>query len=839
MKWPNDTKDFALPVRDVDVGQPAESGMRLGVGGIRTVEHVQSDGSVMRLSHRGGYPLYETVEGGAGSQAAENYRRGFVAVVPGATAGTLFNPYSLAVVQHGFKPAGALYYVLDYATSWNVSPSDTTNWRDVIVFDGNKLLINGLRMAPPLQDLASVPSGSVPYFINTGLSGSQYGRTQDRRTFAVARELVKSWASTGITETLTPTTPRTDEKALTIGPAIVRSTHKAWLGQIYYTGTSADDDAGTWAFSQREVNMMLASPFLSGTNSSASVDMTAPGFGAGVASSGSGNWDITLPPTEIGMYSTPTSTKEELFSQRYDFYDAQVPTPSTGIFEGHFNYAGTVSRPLQGVKSGSYTRTTYTASASDSVQVTDKQFDFVLNNTKIFDSRSTGTNVKSQWVDYDASINGVDSTTGANMTGNSTNLYWGQFFTSPPPSGGLNDRMPGPHGGKSNRYVDGGSISGVSETRSHEEQTLSASVTSGSLSLVALSASRNYSYGQLAGYTPVTGYYAPYIASAWAPVYSGMGVYGRASWRLDAYSNPSTDETWILYYEATVQYISGWGNWYKQTQATQDKINAKYQQVHNAIMAQTARYDDESSSGITFRTFYNGYVSPSVTQLSQSLTWQTRDFILFDEDNGVYISVVGDFSGQDADATLTVSLVIETRHDTTTIQLLTRNYTYTDLLPEYEIGTTGKYAVPSPQVRAMFAPLHREQGSFKGAHYVTLDEETAGADPAHLFSMQLVLHSFSDMGQVNELNTTDAGVHFVPFNLLEMLYCFVFSQDYGVGASTSQRYPVTFSARYNDLMANLFGVPFNITVRDGVETPWTHSLHSSFVGVHGASLHRV
>lgn len=836
MKWPADTKDFALPVRDADAGQPAESAMRLGVSGIRTVEHVQSDGSVLRLSHRGGYPIYETVAGGAGSQ--QKYRRGFVAVVPGATTGTLFNPYNLAVVQHGFKPAGARYYVLDYATSWNVSPSDTTKWRDVIVFDGNKILINGLRMAPPLLDLASVPSGSVPYFINSGLSDRQYGRMQDRRTFAVARELVKSWASTGITETLTPTTPRTDEKALTIGPAIVRSMHKAWLGQIYYTGTSATDNAGAWAFSQREVNMMLASPFLSGTNSNALVDMAVPGFGAGVASSGSGNWDITLPPTEIGMYSTPTSTQEQLFSQRYDYYDPQVPTPSTGNFAGRFNYAGTVSRELQGVKSGSYTRTTYTAATSASVQITNKQFDFVLNNSKIFDSRTTSSRVKSQTVVFDASIEGVDSTTGSNMTGNYTGLYWGQHFTTPP-TDGLNARMPGPHGGKTSRLVDLSSIGGTNETRNHEVQTLSASITSGAMKLVELLATRNYSYGQLSGYTPSTGYYASYIGSPWSPVYSGMGVYGRASWKLEAYSNPSTDEVWIRYYEATTQNIPGGGTWYKQTQSTQDKINAKYQQVHNAIMAQTERYDDESSSGIMSRTFYYGYVSPSVTQLSQSLTWQTSDFILFDEDNGVYVRIDGHFSGQDADATLTVSLVIETRHDTTTIQLLTRNYTYSDLLPEHEIGTTGKYAVPSPQVRAMFAPLHREQGSFKGAHYVTLDEESAGADPAHLFSLQLVLHSFSDMGQVNALNGTDAGVHFVPFNLLEMLYCFVFSQDYGVGASTLQRYPVTFSARYNDLMANLFGVPFNVTVRDGVETPWTHSLHRSFVGVHGASLHRV
>jgi hypothetical protein len=529
--------------------------MRLGVSGIMTVEHVQHDGSVMRLSNRGGYPLYEIIDGGSGAQAVKKYRRGFVAVLPGSTTGTLFNPYTLNVVQHGFKPAGALYYVLDFSTTWNVSPADTTNWRDVIVFDGNKILINGLRMAASLQDLASIPSGSVPYIINTGLSGSQYGNTQDRRTFAVARELVKSWASSGITETLTPTTPRSDEKSLTIGPAIVRSAHTIWLGQLYYNGALATDDGGAWAFSQREVNMMLAPPFLSGTNSSASVDMANPGFGAGVQSSGSGYWDITLPPTEIGMYSTPTSTKTEHFSQRYDFYDSPVPNTSVGIFQGHFNFAGTVSRELQGVKAGNYTRNTYTASVADSVQITGMQFDFALNNSKIFDSRTTGTVVKSQWVDFDASIEGVDNAGNADMTGSWTNLYWGQDFSSSPPSGGLNERMPGPHGGKRNRYIGAVSISNTYGTRSHEEQLISASVKSDAFLLVNLSASRNYSYGTLAEYTPRSGYYSTYIGSQWYPVTSGMGVYGRSSWTLSAYSSPATDEVWIRYFEATVQYI--------------------------------------------------------------------------------------------------------------------------------------------------------------------------------------------------------------------------------------------------------------------------------------------
>ena len=805
MKWPNDTKDFALPVRDVDVGQPAESGMRLGVSGIRTVEWTQNDGSVVRLSHRGGHPIFESAHGAGAGDGNETYRRGFVAVVPGATTGTLFNPYTLAVVQHGFKPAGALYYVLDYATSWNVSPSDTTNWRDVIVFDGNKILINGLRMAPPLQDLAGVPAGGIPYFINTGLSGGQYGRPQDRRTFAVARELVKSWASSGITETLTPTTPRTDEKALTIGPAIVRSTHKAWLGQMYYTGTSATDDAGTWAFSQREVNMMLASPFLSGTNSSASVDMSPPAL----ASAGT---DTTARGTPITLPSTPIALKSN---------DARIVQSNQNLRIIYWYWDSTFSSPLQAQEYGNNTRLTYSGSGSASVTQAGVTLDFTCSNVKTWDERSIGLIMDNQYVTI-ADSGQYATYTALSLDADATNLIWNDTYA--------------PLRGVQNVWVDDYLISppGTNPTRYYENQTISATVeAAGAILLISVSASSNTSSGGAWNVTPNATHYNAHMGqpSTYPGQTFGMGIYGRLE--LNAKYYPASDIIPVNdYYKQNPSPPP------KQLPAVLAEIEAEFDAKAAEYQTQTY-YDCENSNGDSRYNFYTTAVNPSVSRSSKSLTWQTRDFILCDEENGVYISIVGDFSGQDTDATLTVSLVIETRHDTTTIQVLTRDYTYTDLLPEYEIGTTGKYAVPSPQVRAMFAPLHREQGSFKGAHYVTLDEETAGADPAHLFSLQLVLHSFSDMGQVNELNTTDAGVHFVPVNLLEMLYCFVFSQDYGVGASTSQRYPVTFSARYNDLMANLFGVTINITVRDGVETPWTHSLHSSFVGVHGASLHRV
>jgi hypothetical protein len=164
-----------------------------------------------------------------------------------------------------------------------------------------------------------------------------------------------------------------------------------------------------------------------------------------------------------------------------------------------------------------------------------------------------------------------------------------------------------------------------------------------------------------------------------------------------------------------------------------------------------------------------------------------------------------------------------------------RNYTYTELLPETEIGTTGKYAVPSPQIRAIFAPLYQEQGSFKGAHYVTEEEENNGAAAFHGFDFLLYLRSYGDLGTLNADNESGTAVYFVPCNLLEMLYAIVFSQEYGVGTT---RYPVTYTARFNDLMGTLFADPVRVSIRDGVSSLWTNAFGADFAATSTISLHR-
>lgn len=804
MKWPADTKDFALPVRDADAGQPAEAAMRLGVRGIMTVEYVQTDGSIMRLSHRGGHPLYEIVEGGAGSRrVAQNYRRGFVAVLPGATTGTLFNPYTLAVVQHGFKPAGALYYVLDFSTNWNVSPSDTMKWNDVISFFANRILVNAMRMDALGIPSAVVPDQAIPYLITHSPSlpyGDSVINQTKKRIFAVGRSTVKAFSAGFSQVQLAPESARSEGRAVTVGQRTIGATHQAIMAQIYYAGLAFDAPGAAWMASWTTVQMALIAPILTAVNGSTTLDQPICPLNAGSSVPVSETTAVSLPPVElcavgIAEGGATSFTPEGIYEM---FQWVRWPARQT------LSYAVPASKK----KTGS--RQSWSGSASASPSIAGVALTYSASNALTVDTLTES-------YDYAAFDAPLFSSTG----GGTYAQYSGEYFAAnggyavwPPVTSDLRDRSAN---GNGVYHHFAGSIS-TTASYTRRTQTGFFSVQAGTVDVLRIEYSRTREDGQRVTPTPIGGRFAALLADPYLWISPGGGAY-----------EPN----------ASCQ-IKMW-SW----DPTHPNVVGKRQiEITNKVAAIAGGKFFDNDNAYNSDDLYTGTVGTRPLIDERALSWITRDYLLLDEENGVAIVIKGQFVGTQSGAaqgwaTLTVSVVVTTRYHEWSLQLLSADYTYDELLPEYEIRTTGEYAIPSPQIRAMFVPLHREQGSFKGAHYVTLDEENAGAYPAHLFSMQLVLHSFSDMGKVNEWNVTTSGTHFVPFNLLEMLYCFVFSQDYGVGASTLQRYPVTFHARYNDLMMNLFGVPFNVNVRDGVETPWTHSLHSSFVGVHGASLHRV
>ncbi|MCA9368195.1 hypothetical protein KC887_08135 [Candidatus Kaiserbacteria bacterium] len=799
MTWPFDDGS-AFPVFDgLDVGGQQARTMAEragGYSGIRTVIEQNPDGSITTLRTRNGNPIYETTSPTSASTQADLYR-GFVAKA--SSRAVLFDPYTLEILNANYTTALNTYTVLDFATSWNVAPDDTTNWFDVALFDGSTIKINGKAM-PTLGITANHGFPAIPYVINRETSEDEYGNaernTTEKRVFAIGRDRVKSWGGGGVTESLTPTAPVSESRAMTIGPRLDFSTDKAWLGQIYHPATGWDG-VGEWAFSSAEVTMLLAAGYLTKVSSSADVAMPLTSFGGAVASSGSFSFAQTLPETPITLISDAP----------YIVFSSQ------GFRVVGWPWTGTESKEMAGTLLSPYTRETRSGAGSSSVVQSGVTLNYVSSISKYWDVRTESVSVNAQTIPL-ASHSTTDGKVEAGAT--TTEITWS---STAEPTRGIKQT-----------FTTGASISGASgAVRNYENQSLESSVTIGGVSIVSFVASRALSFGQMVVVSPNNSYYDPFLANPTGAigVTFGMGVYSRMTIEPLV---PGSIPIYDVYKQNPTPPP-------QQTAEVLAEIEDAFDTKADEFLAQKL-YDNENTSGFSTRNYYYGSIASGVTIDNSTMSWSSKDFILYDETNGVYISIEGEFVGVDTLATLTVSLKVQTRHHTTTQTLGEYNYTYSQLVQEREIGATGKYAMPSPQIRAIFAPLYQEQGSFKGAHYVTEEEEGNGATPAHLFNFVLHLEPYSSIGTINDDNATNATVHFVPCNLLEMLYAFVFSQEYGV-AEDGQRYPVTFTTRYNDMMNTLFSTPVRVSVRDGVQGNWSDALGSDFASISTVSLHRV
>ena len=797
---------FSLPVRDgVDPGGALERTMLSragGAAGIVRVEEVDIDGTVTQLHTRGGFPVFETERRAV--SATPVLLRGFVArAVPGGRA-VLFNPYTLAILNPNYSPAKNTYSVQDFATTWNVPAGDTTDWYDVLLFDGSTIKVNAKAM-PSLGITANHAFQAIPYCINRNDASDQYGNAErnqtEKRVFAVGRADVKAWGGAGATETLTPTDPRTEDRCLTIGQRVDYATDKAWLGQLYYPATGWDG-TGEWYFTGAAVTMLLTVPYLSKVASNANVAMSPPTLVSLGTSSGARGTVVTLPSTPIALKST----------------DARIVQSNQNLRIIYWYWDSVFSSELQAQEYGNNTRLTYGGSVSSTETQAGVVLEYDCSNTKTWDTRDIGLVMIEQYITIAADGEYAGGYSGLSLGADATTLIWSDTYT--------------PLRGRSNVWVDDALISppGTNPIRYYEDQTVEASVqVEGGETLVSVLMARNYSYGGAWVASPNLTHYNPYMgqASTYPGHTYGMGIYGRL--QLSAVWYPGSDIIPVNdYYKQNPSPPP------KQTPDVLAEIDASFDAKAAEYQTQTY-YDCENSNGNSRYNFYSVSTTTSSVRLAQAATWTTKDYLLHDTTNGVYISINGAFSGIDTAATLTVTLTVQTRHHTNTVTLAQRNYTYTELLPETEIGTTGKYAVPSPQIRAIFAPLYQEQGSFKGAHYVTQDEEGNGATPFHGFDFLLYLRSYGDIGTLNAENETGAAVYFVPCNLLEMLYAIVFSQEFGVGTT---RYPVTYTARFNDLMGTLFADPVRVSIRDGVSSLWTNAFGADFAATSTISLHR-
>lgn len=783
-----------------------------GPDGIRTRISSNAFGSKTMLRTRNGMPEFTTVRAQEGTDAS---RRGFVAYVRGSRYGALFDPYTLEVLDPKYRLVGALYSVQDFATGWNVSPTDTTHWCDTIVFDGEVVKVNAKAMT-----LINSPSGgafgTIP-FLRKASATEPYGNrvlnATQKRVFAVGRETVQAWGGSGAVQILTPTLPRAEDKAMTIGPRVDNAASKAWLGQLFYSGWSWDDIGSEWGFSSAEVSMLLTPPYLSKVSSGDTAARTPVALEPAGNSSGTMDTTTTLPSTPVSMTATG-------YIASFSPYETGGCTATV-----QWDWSGTISKELEGYVHANYYRLRYMGEDNYSATQGGYAVTYSASNVKDWDNRSDITYISTQAVQLVDTH--TDSLTSASLGASTTTLYWDANCSYNTP-----ETVP-PTRGKLIRGINGGANWTGGVPRDYETQTGTFTVTANSIEILFCEYYREHSTGQKEVFTPNTSAYDDYMGHYSYSGPSGMGLLGRVF--LEPKVHPASGTIEIQ-------------EWYKvnpnppphQLPEVEAEITQELQDMASALAGQTY-YDDETSSGYQRLNFYYRSIANDVTQDTRRLTWRTKDYLLHDATNGVFISVEGSFSGSGhpATAVLTVSLKVQTRHHTNTIALGEWSYTYGELLPETILDEDlDLWAVPSPQIRVMFAPLYQGQESFKGAHYVTSAEEANGSLPFHGFNFVLVLQPYDAVSSCNDDNL-GTQVFMVPCNLLEMLYAFVFSQEYGV--SQYERYPVSFLQRYTDIMSGasaLFSVARRVQIRDGVVSNWVGNLGTAYANSPTTELYR-
>jgi hypothetical protein len=789
MNWPFDDGSD-LPLRDgFDVGGAQERTMASMVGGysgIRTVEELNPDGSITILRTRGGRPIFETTGVVRRSAQAQKKKRGFVAKIP--TRAVLFDPYTLDILDANYQPAVNTYSVQDFATSWNVPAADDTDWYDVVLFDGSTIKVNAKAM-PALGITANHGYPAIPYVINRETAEDQYGNaernTTEKRVFAVGRYSVTSWGGGGVTETLTPTAPRTEDRAMTIGQRVDPSTDTATLAHLYYTGAEWDANAGAWAFSSAEVTMLLAAAYLTKTAAAATVTQSSPAMSAATRGWNTAIAAEAFPPTPISLVGTGVVTQN-------------ATRPGDGARVA-FPWSGTYSASLSGEREDIHRKDSYSAAASGSQTQAGRTLTYSVSASGFSDYIQSILYMKEQRFTFAPGYETGQSYLLTLKPGGIVDWY------SPLPTG------PRGRGEFWNKFRS--QLSGSYTVRDEKSQSCALSVAMGADILSSVDLSRVQTIGNNSEASPNLAYYDVYLADPWGKVGvgSGMGMQSVAAFYEDSSVGPTDYDTQVLE---------------KMAEGSAQEAARTY-------------YDSEFNSGWDSRAWYTGSIQAVNTDI-QALSWTSKDYLLYDAPNGVYISVLGDFSGAGSAVTLTITLKVQTRHHVNTIPLGEFSFTYAELLPRTATLPAGEYqggepVIPVPKITTLFAPLYQEQGSFKGAHYVTADEEVNGSSPAHFFNFLLYLDPYSAIGTVNTANENAANVRIVPCNLLEMLYAFVFSQEYGVGAT---RYPVSSTTRYNAIMDTLFATPTRIAIRDGVQGNWPDSFGSDFASISTVSLHR-
>lgn len=775
----DDLLSTIFPTRDGEAkGAAAERKMLDKAGGaetIRTVILTPGDGSETRLRTRGGAPDFVTTKPGV---TVTNALRGFV--MKGlTTVAVLFNAVTLAVRKTKFPLYNLSYSVVPMKTRLNAAANKGWGWRDVVVFMGSKLYINagtskgGLVAGSIPNDAVYLPvvlpdpaaAASTPY-----LNGALFG---------VSRTQVNKLTGTGTTYTVSPLNPQAFGEPWRSGPAVSQSDHAAvaWLSQLWWVGTDGwDANDSDWVGKWFRYDLSYGSPYVTPTAGVIGIDapscfpqddgpttgQTILAFDAPGASCG-----------YLGVFSI-TSTEEA-------FGSVSVIRMSPGI-------VGTYSVPTHALRITDWSKRSFSNSINTTVDVGSLTAT-ISATTALY--RDTNT-------EQVTTIGSTEATGAVNTGGN----RYG-FTVTTTGSGALLEVAPydashdEPYGTTS--IAAGGSGASTSAYYENTHQETETSITVGALPLVTVSLSFDKipGGGEQINIIPKT---------------------------LDIPVDPYTyAEFNKIVIETEVRDFPGDGS-YTYNNTTHYALCEPHLYAIAATLAGVNLYYpggfDNGAVGSNRHYYTKTARQP---EFSSDLHWETRDYLLFDDVEGAYVYVKGVFEGgqnytgtaTNAVATLTVTLQIETRSGSAETELYKTNFEFPELFLLKEIIPGVEYA-ETPKQRVMFFPMYRHQGNFRGVAYTTAAEESEGAAPACLMNFRLNLTGYDGVdGVLPDINNA---VYFIPLNLHEMLYAYVYSNS--GGQDETYRYPIYYPDYKTRIESSLFSTTWHIGFKNGVLTTW-------------------
>lgn len=733
-------------------------------------------------------------------QSIKKLARGFMAWVVGATRACLFAHDTLAVRDPNYTKFGHTYSVLPFATPFNVS--DETLLHDVLSFVDGDVLVNAAGM-PVLGVTTGAPmAGALPWLIphdtpvgDLGEYGDAVTNATVKRVFAVSRDHVHAWQG-GVSDAVLGGASFRPDRALLLGARIDEAEHSAWLSQLAFTGSSWNDISSGWAVTQAQVAMLLTTPYLQKTESVFSPELGVGSLAGPVASSFQTSSAYTLPEAEccaigVGELGASDFTWNSYSQYRYV----------------NFPWRDVKKHAFSGTRNVSVSRSAYSDTGNQSASVQGHTITASRSNVLTIDNNSEGYNYPDTTVPLYAAKSGGTVLTDSAVYSTTPPQVWPQDSTN----GNIVPR--GGNSGSGAYFHRGGNV-GNTATYSERSQQITASIALGSVNFVTISASRHKQSGNKVVPAAVTGRYASALSNpyGWINASSGFGVGGRIM--VELYSYDPTSSSVVGMRQPLIEARAG------------GYVGGHYY----------AGWDENSADQAS--QIYTSSVQARDVVDDQTLTWSTTDYLLHDSTNNCYITVEASFSGAQSygyagSATLDVMLKINTPAGVTSQMLFSTTLGYTELLPEVDMGS-GLYAIPSPMQRVMFTPLYQAQGDFKGAAYTTAAEVEAGAVAAHLFNFVLKLDTYSAVGE-DALSLPV--VHFIPCNLLEMLYEFVYSTKYGV--DEYERYPVDATATFNSLQSTLFANQWRVCYRDGVLVDWLDTLGGTYTSEEQTGIFRI